>query len=149
VHSPAGSAPSPSHLASCTPTKSKLYLDSSLETVVKEPALYKHLTFHNPNLMSVFHCLGSLSRESVQVRVSLMTFVTILYYYGEGFLAPSPTPELEDHRLPFVRSCLFNIFAATLHCWRLLIHPQPEDASCCGYRENTYHVCKYTYNTNI
>ena len=41
-------------------------------------------------------------------------FVTIRFY-GEGFLAPHPTPRLEDHPLWAVRDCLFNIFAATLH----------------------------------
>jgi hypothetical protein len=35
-------------------------------------------------------------------------------FYGEGLLAPSPTPKLEDHPLSFVRDCLFNIFAANL-----------------------------------
>jgi hypothetical protein len=33
VYSPAGTVPLPSHLISCTPTKSNLYLDSSLEKV--------------------------------------------------------------------------------------------------------------------
>jgi hypothetical protein len=37
--------------------------------------------------------------------------------------------------LSAVRDCLFNIFAATLHIWRLL-HPQPEDAPCRGDRDN-------------
>jgi hypothetical protein len=36
----------------------------------------------------------------------------------EEFVAPSPTPKLEDHPLSAVRDCLFNIFAATLHIWR-------------------------------
>ena len=36
-------------------------------------------------------------------------------FYGEGLLAPRPTPKLEDHPLSAVRDCLFNIFAATLH----------------------------------
>jgi hypothetical protein len=30
-------------------------------------------------------------------------------------LAPHPTPKLEDHPLPAVCDCLFNIFTATLH----------------------------------
>jgi hypothetical protein len=30
------------------------------------------------------------------------------------------------------RDCLFNIFAASLHSWRPFLHPQPEDAPCCG-----------------
>jgi hypothetical protein len=40
-----------------------------------------------------------------------MTFVTNLFFYGEGLLAPRPTPNLEDHPMSFVRGCLFNIFA--------------------------------------
>jgi hypothetical protein len=35
-------------------------------------------------------------------------------FYGEGLLAPRSTPKLEDHPLPFVRLCIFNIFAANL-----------------------------------
>jgi hypothetical protein len=30
-------------------------------------------------------------------------------FYGEGLLAPSPTPKLEDHPLSFVQGCLFNM----------------------------------------
>ena len=48
-----------SHLTSCTPTKSNLYLANSL-AAVSEPALYRLLTFHTPNLMSLFHCLGHI-----------------------------------------------------------------------------------------
>jgi hypothetical protein len=39
-------------------------------------------------------------------------------FYGEGLLAPRPTPKLEAHPLSFVRGYLFNIFAANLQCWR-------------------------------
>jgi hypothetical protein len=67
VYPPALLEPPPSHLISCTHTKSNLYLDSFLETVIRDPALYKLLTFHNPNLMSVFSRLGRLSRVSFQV----------------------------------------------------------------------------------
>jgi hypothetical protein len=35
-------------------------------------------------------------------------------FYGEGLLAPRPTPKLEAHPLSFVRCCLFSIFAAIL-----------------------------------
>jgi hypothetical protein len=38
----------------------------------------------------------------------------MIRFYGE-LLAPRPTPKLEDHPLSDARSCLFNIFAATLH----------------------------------
>ena len=37
-----------SHLTSCTPTKSNLYLAKSLAAVVSEPALCRILTFYVP-----------------------------------------------------------------------------------------------------
>jgi hypothetical protein len=46
VHSPAGLVLLSSNLTSCTPTKSNLYLDSSLETVVRDSALYVLRTLH-------------------------------------------------------------------------------------------------------
>lgn len=36
-------------------------------------------------------------------------------FYGKEFLAPRPTPNIEDIFLQIVRDCLSNIFAATLH----------------------------------
>jgi hypothetical protein len=44
------------------------YFNISLETVMSEPALYGVLTFHVPNLIFIFLCLGRLSKESAQVR---------------------------------------------------------------------------------
>jgi len=38
-----------------------------------------------------------------------------IHFYGEEFLAPRPTPKMEDHPLSAVRDYLFDIFAATLH----------------------------------
>jgi hypothetical protein len=65
-----------------------------------------------------FLCLGRLSKESVQVRGFLRSFVTSLVLYGEELLASHPTPKLEDHPLPAVRGYLFNVSAATQHIWR-------------------------------
>jgi len=39
----------------------------------------------------------------------------MIRFYGEEFLAPRPTPELEDFPMSAVRDCLFSIFAATFH----------------------------------
>jgi hypothetical protein len=47
-----------------------------INTVFRDPALYKLLTFQVPNLISVFHSLGRLSKKSVQVRGSLEVSVT-------------------------------------------------------------------------
>jgi hypothetical protein len=48
----------------------------------------------------------------------LTNFRNKLSFYGE-LLAPLPTTKLEDHHLSTVRYCLFSIFAATLHIWRV------------------------------
>jgi hypothetical protein len=61
-----------------------IYLTSSLETVIREPALYKLLTFHNPNLISIFCCLDHLSKESFRVRGSCKLFVTNLFFTVKG-----------------------------------------------------------------
>jgi hypothetical protein len=49
----------------------------------------------------------------------LVIFRNKLIFYSEEFLAPHPTHKLEDHPLPALRNCLFNIFSAALHIWRL------------------------------
>jgi hypothetical protein len=87
IQSPALTMPPLSHLTFCTPTKSNLDLANYLETVVSEPDLYRLPTFHAPNIMSlcVFHNSTS--------------------FYGEEFLAPHPTPKLEDHPLPALLDC--------------------------------------------
>jgi hypothetical protein len=56
-------------------------------------------------------------------------------FYGEELLAPRTTLKLEDRPLSFVRGCLFYIFAPTLHCWRLSLHLQSEEAPCFGDKE--------------
>jgi hypothetical protein len=68
----------------CPPTKSNLYFDSSFGTVTSEPVIYKLLKFHVPSLLSLFHCLCRLSKESVQVRGSCL-FCNRFIFYG-------PTP---------------------------------------------------------
>jgi hypothetical protein len=45
VCSPAGSVSPLSHIPSDTPTKSNLYSDIFLATVVRQPALYKFLSY--------------------------------------------------------------------------------------------------------
>jgi hypothetical protein len=97
VYSPAGTVPLPSHLTSCTPTKSNLYLDSSLETVVREPALYKLLIFHVPNLLFIFRPLGRLSKAFLQVRGSLRILLRSLSLYSNGF-----SPNAQCERPPLV-----------------------------------------------
>jgi hypothetical protein len=92
VYSPAGSVPPPPHLTSCTPSKSNLYFETSSATVLSEPALYRLLTFDVPNLISIFFRLGRLSKESVQVRGFLWSFVTSLFL-GQGVVSPMANPQ--------------------------------------------------------
>jgi hypothetical protein len=72
------------------PTRSNLYLASSLESVFRDPALYKLPTFHVPNLISIFHSLGRSCKESIQVRGSLEVFITS-FFYGEGLFTQPPS----------------------------------------------------------
>jgi hypothetical protein len=72
------------HCPPIFPTLTNLYLPSSLETVIREPALYKLLTFHVPNLISIFRSLGRLSKESMQVLGSCKLFITNLFFTAKG-----------------------------------------------------------------
>jgi hypothetical protein len=53
------------------------YISTVPSKLIKEPALYKLLTFHNPNLISIF-C--RLSKESIQVWGSVWFFVTNFFF---------------------------------------------------------------------
>jgi hypothetical protein len=64
----------------------------------------------------------------------MYVFRNRLIFNGE-VLTPRPFPKLKDHPLSFVRDCLFNIFVPNLHIWRRFLHPQPEDAPCCGLKD--------------
>jgi hypothetical protein len=59
--------------------------------------------------MPIFLCLGPLSKKIRPGTRLIDLFRNMLAFYGEGLLAPRPTPKLEDHPLSFVRGCLFNI----------------------------------------
>jgi hypothetical protein len=41
--------------------------------------------------------------------------IKMLIFYGEELLALRPNSKLEDHPLPAVRDCIFNVFTATLN----------------------------------
>ena len=65
IPSHALTVPPLSHLTSSTPTKSNMYLGNSLATVASEPDLCRPLTFHVPNLLSLFHCLCRTMDQSM------------------------------------------------------------------------------------
>jgi hypothetical protein len=125
VYSLAGAVPLPSHLTSCTPTKSNLYLDSSLDTVIMEPLLHKLLMFHVPNLIT--YAVYPKYRPSPRLSDTLRNK---LIFYDEGLLIARSHPKLEDHALSSVRGCIISEFTAIPHMWRPSLHPQPDDAPC-------------------
>jgi hypothetical protein len=61
---PSSLVPSLSHLTICTRIKSNIYFSPSPATVFSDPGLYTLVTFHVPNIISVFLCLCR-SKESV------------------------------------------------------------------------------------
>ena len=75
IQYPAVTEPPLSHLTSYTPTKSNLYQANYLAAAVSEPALYRLLIFHIPNLMSLFRCLGH-TKVSIQLWCRSSCFVT-------------------------------------------------------------------------
>jgi len=102
------------HLTSCTLTKCNLNLANSQAAAVSEPTLYRILTFHVPNLMSLLHCLRR-TKVSVQAQSTCICFVTRPVFKVRNCWHLAQPPKLEDHPLSALRDCLFNIFAATLH----------------------------------
>ena len=84
--------PSLSHQTNCTPTKSSLYLTNSLTTVISAPDLYRLLTFHVPNLIPIFHCLGR-TEGSVWFRGFLRYFVTWKILKRRGVVSISSNPQ--------------------------------------------------------
>jgi hypothetical protein len=64
-----------SQVTSCTSNKSNLYLANALATAVRDPDLYRLLTFQVPNLTSLFHCLG-YTKGPVQARGARTRFKT-------------------------------------------------------------------------
>ena len=104
-----------SYLTSRTPTKSNLYLASSLAAAVSERALYRLATLNVSNLMSLFRCLDR-TKVSVQVWGLLYEcFVTRYRFYDQELLAPRSTSRLENRHLSAVCDCLLNIFATSLY----------------------------------
>jgi hypothetical protein len=100
----------PPRLTSCTPTKSNLYWDFFCHCPERTCPIR---TSHIPSTKSHIHFL------SLGSFIQGIHPVPRLLFYCEELLAPRPTPKLEDHPLSAVHDLLFNIFAATLHTWRV------------------------------
>jgi hypothetical protein len=92
--------------------------------------------------LSWAYCLHH-TKGSVQVAKPGEICRNILSFHGEASLATRPTPRLEEHPLSAVRSCLFNIFQATLSTWRPFFNQQHHNAPCCGYKDTLITVSIY------
>jgi hypothetical protein len=90
------------------------------------------LTFHAQNLMFIFFRLGRLSKESVQVRGFLFTFVTGLFFTLRSCW---PHARLLNSRTTPCRpsATAYSIYSQlpSITGGRLL-YPQPEDVPCRG-----------------
>jgi hypothetical protein len=85
----------------------------SIPMVIRETLLVGHTSNFTSQRATL---LLYLNRSKSEVPCNI--FRNKLVLHGEE-LVPRPTPKLEDHLLLTVRDCLFNIFSATLHIWRL------------------------------
>jgi hypothetical protein len=88
---PTGLVPLPSHLTSCTPTKSNSYFNTSSKLSLGSPP------YTNPlqpiiQISSIFHHLGHLSQESVRFWGSVVYFVTNLFFLRWRVVSPTPNP---------------------------------------------------------
>jgi hypothetical protein len=84
-----------------------------------------------------FLTVPTSARHLFVSRGSITTWVILNmhFFYGEGLLALRPTPKLEGHPSSAVRGCLLNLFYSYPPYRRPFLHPQPEDAPCCGDRD--------------
>jgi hypothetical protein len=76
----------------CTPTKSNLYLDSSIETVIRDPVLYKLLTFHNPTFISILLLRSFIQRINPSPRL-LCLFRNNFIFFRWRVVSPAPNPQ--------------------------------------------------------
>jgi hypothetical protein len=79
-----------------------------------------------------FLCMCQPAKKFNQVRGFMQIFVTSLFFYGEEFLAPRPTPGRRN------TPCQLSVTAYSVYSQLpsisvgRLFHPQPEDAPCRG-----------------
>jgi hypothetical protein len=106
------------------------YFDISIATVMNESALYRFLTLHVPNLMSIFLSLGHLSEESVQVPSPLWHFITSLSFTVWSCQTRAQPPNWRTNWC-WLSSAAYSIYSQLPSISRgRLLHPQPEDAPC-------------------
>jgi hypothetical protein len=115
-----------SHLTSCTPTNSNLYLANYLAAAVSESHLYRLLTLKAPNPKSLFfRSYQSISRGP---RHNYM-FRSKTSFYGEDLAASHPPRAA----IPPLVGCplMFNQYIRSFPpYWKPFTHPRPAEAPC-------------------
>jgi hypothetical protein len=89
VYLPAGSVPPVFHLTSCSHTKSNLYFEISFSKIMREPVLFRFLTFHVPDLISIFLSVGRLSKKRPNPRLFVTFRHNPILYSG---VSPKANP---------------------------------------------------------
>ena len=155
-----------SHLTSCTSTKSNLYLANSLAAAVSEPALYRLLTFHVPNKMSLFQLRDTSSRNSPTRRYEwgsslppdcfvsrgsispCLIFLNRIFSRG-GVVSTSPNPQAGGPPLVGCPRLLIQYIRIYPPYGRPFLYPQPEDAPCRGDRDPLTQVRAAEYRREV
>jgi hypothetical protein len=109
-----------------TPTITNLCLANSLVTLMTCPLQASHI----PNLIFLVHCLGC-TKASVQAQGKCESFVT-WQIFRWWFVSCSPHPQAGGPLLVGFPRLLFKYILIYPLYWRPVLHPQPEDAPCCG-----------------
>jgi len=94
----------------------------TMVALASEPNIYRLLTFHVPNLMSLLLCLGCTKSISPGSRHMFMIPNYASFYSEE--LSASPSPKMEEHPLSAVHHCLFIQYIRSFPpYWRSFLHP--------------------------
>ena len=72
---------------------------------------------------------------SAHIEAYPLTFCNTIRFYGEELLAPRPILKLEEPPLVGCPQLLIQYIRSYLPYWRPFLHPQLEDAPCCGDRD--------------
>jgi hypothetical protein len=117
-----------------TPLKSNLYLANSLAAAVSEPALYRLLTFHVLISCSSFVAFVVAKHQSKsEARVH---FPQQSQFLRRGVVKISPNPQAGGQPLVGCPRLLIQYIRSYPSYRRPPLHPQPEDAPCCGDRDH-------------
>jgi hypothetical protein len=132
--------PGLSHLTSFTTfTKSNLYLVSYLAAVVREPDLYRLLTFHVPlPLLMSYQSIGPSLRPLWMICNMLLFF--------QWVVSTSPNPQAGGTPLVVCPRLLIQYICSYPPYWRPFFHLQPVDVPCRGDRAHLNELQRLKYS---